>query len=70
MKRALPVRAGIDQRCQCGVVVQLARGDGLVDSGKILKHYAAGSKVHVSDLRVSHLPGRQSDRLTAGGQEG
>src|SRR5688500_15201845 len=42
---------------------ELAVADALVDPREVLIDDAAGAHVHVADLRVAHLTGRQSDRL-------
>ena len=36
-------------------------GDGVINAGQVLKHHAPGAQVHVADLGIAHLPGRQAD---------
>ena len=57
------VGAAIHRRRKHGALEQLAVADALVDAREVLVDDPAGAHVHVADLGVAHLPGRQSDRL-------
>jgi len=45
-------------------------GNRGVDAWQVLQHRPSGSDVEVTDLRVAHLAGRQSDGLAGGLQDG
>ena len=51
-----------------GIPLQLAVGEGFVDSGKILVNDPTRAEIQVADLRVAHLPFRQPNVETAGAQ--
>ena len=68
VQRAVATGAGIEQGVQRGVAGQLVPRDGLVDAGQVLEHDSSRAEVHVPDLGVAHLAGRQPHRLAAGGQ--
>jgi hypothetical protein len=53
-------RTSLHRCTQRRVRGQLTICDAFVDPGEVLVHDAAGAHVHVPDLGVAHLPGRES----------
>src|SRR2546423_7353263 len=51
-----------------GIALQFTGRDRFVDPGEILIHYPPRAQIQVADLRVAHLPFRQSNIETAGAQ--
>ena len=68
MKRAAPVAAPVHRVDERFVVEEIAVPDALVDPREVLVDDPAGAHVHVADLGVSHLAGRQADRFAGGDQ--
>ena len=59
--RAAAVLEPRDQLIEHGVGGERAVGDRPADARQVLGHDAPGAEVHVADLGVAHLPGRQPD---------
>ena len=53
---------------QCGVTVEAAIGDR-TSPGQVLVDDAPGAQVHVADLGIAHLAGRQTDRQPIGADQ-
>ena len=58
-----PVHRSIDA-ASAGTLEQFAVPDALVDPGEVLVDDPAGAHVHVADFGISHLTGREADRLS------